>query len=255
MKTFGFKTRKEFEEAVVKAVKGSDEMQRELMGKPTRYKMSRFEDSELKPTEPEEFDDSSRYIIPDLLRKRWRLLKELPGISKGTIFIEEGDPVRCGYRYFPDLDTDINMQYNTDFFFINNPDWFEELKPTEPQTATGNFHLLSNKLVDDNDSTTSAISAQHLPERFDCHVTCQLDKRLDKYLHEVLAKQDTVDDEITDISLEFVEMVFDMAQGKNKKKKKTFWVDKTSEKVKELLDKEIKKAYKAGMENTGSGEL
>ena len=91
----------------------------------------------------------------------------------------------------------------------------EELKPTEPQTNT----------------------AQYLYRVMD------------------IQSKDTVRDEITDISLEFVEMVFDMAQGKNKKKKKTFWVDKTSEKVKELLDKEIKKAYKAGMENTGSGEL
>jgi len=36
-----------------------------------------------------------------------------------------------------------------------------ELKPTEPQTATANSYLLSNKLVDDNDSTSSAKNAQH----------------------------------------------------------------------------------------------
>jgi len=37
----------------------------------------------------------------------------------------------------------------------------EELKPTEPQTNTTNKIEISNKLVDDNDSTTSAKNAQH----------------------------------------------------------------------------------------------
>jgi len=100
MKTFGFKTRKEFEEAVVRAVKGSDEMQRELMGKPTRYKMSRFED--------------------------------------------------------------------------------EELKPTEPQTNTTNKIEISNKLVDDNDSTTSAKNAQLCSEG--CSHTVQCLYRAREYL-------------------------------------------------------------------------
>lgn len=78
--------------------------------------------------EPVPVDDSMRYVKPTHLLERWKLLKDLPGIPKGTIFIEEQDPERCGYRYYPDLDTDINMQYNTDWFFRENPDWFDLLK-------------------------------------------------------------------------------------------------------------------------------
>lgn len=78
--------------------------------------------------EPVPIDDSMRYVKPTHLLERWKLLKDLPGIPKGTIFIEEQDPERCGYRYYPDLDTDINMQYNTDWFFRENPDWFDLLK-------------------------------------------------------------------------------------------------------------------------------
>jgi len=135
----------------------------------------------------------------------------------------------------------------------------EELKPTEPQIDTGNFHLLSNKLVDDNDSTTSAISAQHLLKYAKPSGTweCSCATRGGIECYQDLIEQPEMDtksgdsihsaeDEITDISLEFVEMVFDMAQSK--KKRKTFWVSKTSEKIKKLLDKEIKKAYKAGEE-------
>jgi len=71
---------------------------------PTRYKMSRFEDEELKLT--------------DTVKRKESIVKSSVKSS-------------------------------------------EKFKLIELQTATGNFHLLSNKLVDDNDSTTSAKNAQH----------------------------------------------------------------------------------------------
>ena len=142
----------------------------------------------------------------------------------------------------------------------------EKFKLIELQIATANKIEISNKLVDDNDSTTSAISAQHLPKYAKPSGTweCSCATRGGIECYQDLIEQPEMDtksgdsihsaeDEITAISLEFVEMVFDMAQSK--KKRKTFWVSKTSEKIKKLLDKELRKAYKAGEEKTREDTL
>ncbi len=56
--------------------------------------------------------------------KQYRLLKDLPGVNAGTIFkYEEKEN-----RYYPDLETDINMQFNGSYLLQMNPDWFGEIK-------------------------------------------------------------------------------------------------------------------------------
>src|SRR3989442_7206243 len=52
--------------------------------------------------------------------QKYKLLQPLPGIPAGTIFIHDEE----NNRWYPDIHTDINMQYNGSWILQNNPDWF-----------------------------------------------------------------------------------------------------------------------------------
>jgi len=69
--------------------------------------------------------------------------------------LKEIDPQEDGRFYLRKLTMKEPTRYKMSRFEDS------ELKPTEPQIATANSYLLSNKLVDDNDSTSSAKNAQH----------------------------------------------------------------------------------------------
>ena len=56
--------------------------------------------------------------------KQYRLLKDMPGVPAGTIFKFDA----AYSRYYPVLETDVNMQYNGSWILENNPDWFEEVE-------------------------------------------------------------------------------------------------------------------------------